>query len=119
MRMQDVATRLRADVEALEFPWGSPLFPKSRKKDSNGILQHGGCCSRRDVNRVRNPVGEIGAILRGGDAIYLVDAVTSLGGIRVSMDEWNCDVLYSGTQKCLSCPPDFPPFPFPTRHWRK
>jgi len=42
-------------------------------------------------------------MLKGLDTLYLVDTVTSLGGIEVRMDDWNIDALYSGTQKCLSC----------------
>lgn len=61
---------------------------------------------------VKNPVAEIGTILKEVDAVYLVDTVTSLGGVGVSMDEWNCDALYSGTQKCLSCPPGLSPLSF-------
>jgi len=61
---------------------------------------------------VRNPVAEIGALLKGSDTIYLVDTVTSLGGIEVRMDDWGIDALYSGTQKCLSCPPGLAPLSF-------
>ncbi len=61
---------------------------------------------------VRNPVKEIGELLKGSDTIYLVDTVTSLGGIEVRMDDWGIDALYSGTQKCLSCPPGLAPLSF-------
>jgi alanine-glyoxylate transaminase/serine-glyoxylate transaminase/serine-pyruvate transaminase len=61
---------------------------------------------------VRNPVAEIGKLLKGKDAIYLVDTVTSLGGTEVRMDDWSIDALYSGTQKCLSCPPGLAPLSF-------
>jgi alanine-glyoxylate transaminase/serine-glyoxylate transaminase/serine-pyruvate transaminase len=43
------------------------------------------------------------------DSLFLVDAVTSLGGLPVRMDEWGIDALYSGSQKCLSCPPGLSP----------
>jgi alanine-glyoxylate transaminase/serine-glyoxylate transaminase/serine-pyruvate transaminase len=61
---------------------------------------------------VKNPVAEIGELLKGADTIYLVDAVTSLGGMEISMDAWGIDALYSGTQKCLSCPPGLAPLSF-------
>jgi len=61
---------------------------------------------------VRNPVAEIGSLLKGSDTLYLVDTVTSLGGIEVRMDDWGIDALYSGTQKCLSCPPGLAPLSF-------
>ena len=64
---------------------------------------------------VRNPIAEIGELLKGSDTIYLVDTVTSLGGIEVRMDDWNIDALYSGTRSACPARPALPPFPFPTR----
>jgi alanine-glyoxylate transaminase/serine-glyoxylate transaminase/serine-pyruvate transaminase len=58
---------------------------------------------------VKNPVAEIGELVKGCDSLYLVDAVTSFGGIEIAMDDWGIDALYSGTQKCLSCPPGLAP----------
>jgi len=56
---------------------------------------------------VRNDVAPLG--LGKGDALLLVDMVTSLGGIDVEVDGWNVDVAYSGTQKCLGVPPGLAP----------
>jgi alanine-glyoxylate transaminase / serine-glyoxylate transaminase / serine-pyruvate transaminase len=113
MRMQDVATRLRARVDVLEFPWGTPVVPEEVKKkiehESYKIIA---VVHAETSTGVRNPVAEIGALLKGNDAIYLVDTVTGLGGIEVLMDRWNCDAMYSGTQKCLSCPPGLSPLSF-------
>jgi len=113
MRMQDVAVRLGAKVDALEFPWGAPAVPeaveKKIKQDSYKIVA---VVHAETSTGVQNPVAEIGKLLRGSDAIYLVDTVTSLGGIEVRMDDWNIDALYSGTQKCLSCPPGLAPLSF-------
>jgi alanine-glyoxylate transaminase / serine-glyoxylate transaminase / serine-pyruvate transaminase len=110
MRMQDVATRLRARVDVLEFPWGTPVIPDDvEKKLRNESYRIVAMVHAETSTGVRNPVAEIGMLLKGSDTVYLVDAVTSLGGIEVLMDEWNCDALYSGTQKCLSCPPGLSP----------
>jgi alanine-glyoxylate transaminase / serine-glyoxylate transaminase / serine-pyruvate transaminase len=110
MRMQDVATRLRAQVDTLEFPWGTPVLPDvvERKigKEEYSIVA---IVHAETSTGVKNPVADIGALLKGKDTIYLVDTVTSLGGIEVTMDAWNCDAMYSGTQKCLSCPPGLSP----------
>ena len=56
---------------------------------------------------VRNDIAPLGAAK--GDALLLVDMVTSLGGIEVAVDEWNVDIAYSGTQKCLGVPPGLAP----------
>ena len=113
MRMQDVAGRLGADVDVLSFPWGSPVIPevveeKVREKPYKIVA----VVHAETSTGVCNPVAEIGSLLKGTETIYLVDAVTSLGGAEVRMDDWNIDVLYSGTQKCLSCPPGLAPLSF-------
>ncbi|MGH9361063.1 MAG: pyridoxal-phosphate-dependent aminotransferase family protein, partial [Thermoanaerobaculia bacterium] len=49
------------------------------------------------------------------EKLFLVDAVTSLGGVEVRVDDWMIDACYSGTQKCLSCPPGLSPLTFGER----
>lgn len=113
MRMQDVAGRLGAQVDVLEFPWGTPVEPEAVaqkiRQESYKIIA---VVHAETSTGVRNPVAEIGRLLEGQEALYLVDTVTSLGGLEVRMDDWNIDVLYSGTQKCLSCPPGLAPLSF-------
>ncbi len=55
------------------------------------------------------PIEEISGLVHDAGAMLLVDAVTSLGGVPVEVDKWNIDAIYSGTQKCLSCPPGLSP----------
>ncbi len=55
------------------------------------------------------PLEEVGTLCRAHGALLIVDAVTSLGGIPVEVDAWGIDACYSGTQKCLSCPPGLAP----------
>src|SRR5205814_15628 len=47
--------------------------------------------------------------------VLVADAVTALGGTPVKVDEWQLDAVYSGTQKCLSCPPGLAPVTFSPR----
>jgi len=58
---------------------------------------------------VLQPLKEISKIAREYDALLIVDAVTSLGGCELLVDEWNIDVCYSASQKCLNCPPGLAP----------
>lgn len=113
MRMQDVAARLGADVDTLEFEWGTPVKVDAVKaaleKKPYKIVA---VVHAETSTGVRNPVAEIGELVKGTEALYLVDTVTSFGGIRIDMDAWGIDVLYSGTQKCLSCPPGLAPVSF-------
>jgi alanine-glyoxylate transaminase/serine-glyoxylate transaminase/serine-pyruvate transaminase len=113
MRMQDVAQRLGAQVDTLEFEWGTPVVTDDvKKKISERDYKIVAVVHAETSTGVRNPVDEIGALLKASDTIYLVDAVTSLGGMEIAMDEWGIDALYSGTQKCLSCPPGLAPLSF-------
>jgi alanine-glyoxylate transaminase/serine-glyoxylate transaminase/serine-pyruvate transaminase len=113
MRMQDVAQRLGATVDTLEFEWGTPVaVERVKTKISQQHYKIVAVVHAETSTGVKNPVKEIGALLKGTDTIYLVDAVTSLGGIEIEMDAWGIDALYSGTQKCLSCPPGLAPLSF-------
>ena len=115
-RMADVAGRLRAEVDALEFPWGTPVVPEAvRERLAQREYDLVAVVHAETSTGVCNPVAEIGSLVRAHDALYLVDTVTSLGGMPVTMDAWGADVMYSGTQKCLSCPPGLSPVSFSPR----
>ena len=112
-RMKDVASRLGAVVDSLDFEWGSVVDVKSvsdklfkNQYDMVAIVH------AETSTGVCNPIAEIGEMVRENGGLYLVDCVTSLGGINVEMDDWHIDALYSGTQKCLSCPPGLAPVSF-------
>ncbi|XOV94622.1 MAG: pyridoxal-phosphate-dependent aminotransferase family protein [Bacteroidota bacterium] len=109
-RMQDLAGRLRAEVDALEFEWGTPVIPADVEKKLEGSNYDLVAVVHAETSTgVRNPVEEISEIISKTNALFLVDTVTSLGGIPVKTDEWKIDAIYSGTQKCLSCPPGLSP----------
>lgn len=113
MRMQDVAQRLGAQVDTLEFEWGTPVLPDEVKSKLVGKSYKIVAVVHAETSTgVMNPVQEIGALLKDAETIYLVDTVTSLGGMEIAMDAWGIDALYSGTQKCLSCPPGLAPLSF-------
>jgi alanine-glyoxylate transaminase/serine-glyoxylate transaminase/serine-pyruvate transaminase len=113
MRMQDVASRLGAEVDSLEFEWGTPVdFDKVKDKISQKQYKIVAVVHAETSTGVCNPVEDLGELFKSTETIFLVDAVTSLGGINVAVDEWGVDALYSGTQKCLSCPPGLSPLTF-------
>jgi alanine-glyoxylate transaminase/serine-glyoxylate transaminase/serine-pyruvate transaminase len=112
-RMREVATRLGAAVDFLEFTWGTPvILEEVEKKIRETSYRIVAVVHAETSTGVLNSVAEIGKLMKGKDSIYLVDTVTSLGGTEVRMDDWNIDALYSGTQKCLSCPPGLAPLSF-------
>jgi alanine-glyoxylate transaminase/serine-glyoxylate transaminase/serine-pyruvate transaminase len=110
-RMADVAGRLRARVDSLTFEWGTPVVADAVKAKLAGEpYQVVAVVHAETSTGVANPVAEIGKLVRPTGALYLVDGVTSLGGVPVEVDGWGADAFYSGTQKCLSCPPGLAPF---------
>lgn len=119
-RMADVAGRLGAEVDVLEFPWGTPVIP-SRVKERLAGKSYAivGVVHAETSTGVENPVEEIGPLARENGALYLVDSVTGLGGMEVALDKWGVDAFYSGTQKCLSCPPGLAPLSLSERAMAK
>ena len=113
LRMQDLAGRLGANVDTLEFEWGTPVdrdrVEETLRSKSYKIVA---MVHAETSTGVRNPASEIGEVLKGKDTLYLLDTVTSLGGMDVAADAWGVDALYSGSQKCLSCPPGLAPATF-------
>ena len=109
-RMQEMASRLGAKVDSLEFEWGTPVLPETvarrLEEKSYKLLA---MVHAETSTGVANPAAEIGRLLRGKETLYLLDTVTSLGGIPVEADGWGVDAMYSGSQKCLSCPPGLAP----------
>ena len=112
-RMEDVASRLGAEVDSLNFEWGTAVeLAPVKKKLSQLKYDIVAVVHAETSTGVCNPVSEIGKMVKGNGALYLVDCVTSMGGMDIKMDNWYIDVLYSGTQKCLSCPPGLSPVSF-------
>ena len=116
MRMADIVGRLGGELHTVEAEWGKPIEPEAvaaatakanpkvvaivHAETSTGVLQ---------------PIEEISRIAHEAGALQVVDAVTSLGGCPVETDAWGIDAIYSGTQKCLSCPPGLAPVSFGER----
>ncbi|MHC4877844.1 MAG: pyridoxal-phosphate-dependent aminotransferase family protein [Planctomycetota bacterium] len=115
-RMKDVAERAGADVKAIERPFGEVFSPEevaaAVKEHSPKVV---GLVHAETSTGALQPLEEIAQIVHDAGALLLVDCVTSLGGAPVKVDEWGLDAVYSGTQKCLSCPPGLAPVTFSQR----
>jgi alanine-glyoxylate transaminase/serine-glyoxylate transaminase/serine-pyruvate transaminase len=105
-RMCDVAGRLGAEVVRVEAPWGQPIDP-DRLLGAHPSPKIIAVVHAETSTGVRSEIAPLGA--GKGDALLLVDCVTSLGGIEVDVDGWGIDVAYSGTQKCLGVAPGLAP----------
>ena len=116
-RMAEMARRLGAVVVTVEAEWGGVLDP-DRLIAAHRAHPHARLLSvvhAETSTGVRQPLEEVGAYLRGTDTLFVVDAVTSLGGIPVGVDVVGIDVCYSATQKCLGAPPGLAPISFSPR----
>ena len=109
-RMAEVAERCGALVVKVESEWGKIIEPdqiadalKNRSPKMVAIVH------AETSTGVLTPVEEISKLTHEVGALMLIDAVTSLGGCPVRIDDWDIDAVYSGTQKCLSCPPGLSP----------
>ncbi|MCA9190058.1 MAG: alanine--glyoxylate aminotransferase family protein, partial [Planctomycetales bacterium] len=105
-----------ASVTRLERPWGE-VFTVDDLKD---VLQSVrpkvvGIVMAETSTGASQPIEEISQVVHEAGALLLVDAVTSLGGMPVDVDAWGIDAIYSGSQKCLSCPPGLAPVSFSER----
>lgn len=115
-RMCDVAARCGAEVIRVEAPWGQPVDPDMllAAHPEPGIIA---VVHAETSTGARSDIPALGA--GKGDALLLVDCVTSLGGIPVEIDAWGVDIAYSGTQKCLGCPPGLSPLTVSDRARRR
>jgi alanine-glyoxylate transaminase/serine-glyoxylate transaminase/serine-pyruvate transaminase len=97
-------------VDTLEYEWGKPVqvdeVAEKLKQNNYKIVA---MVHAETSTGVANPVEAVGELVSSTDSLFLVDTVTSLGGMEVAVDKWGIDIIYSGTQKCLSCPPGLAP----------
>ncbi len=115
-RMCEVARRCGAEVVRIEAEWGTPL-PPEQLLDAQRAHPHARLLAvvhAETSTGVENDVAPLAA-LRDTDTFFVLDTVTSLGGIPVEVDEWAVDATYSGTQKCLGVPPGLAPVSFSPR----
>jgi alanine-glyoxylate transaminase/serine-glyoxylate transaminase/serine-pyruvate transaminase len=116
-RMADIVERCGATLLKVEAPWGRVIDPA----DVAAALKR--CPRAKLVGIVHaetstgawQPLEEISKLVHAAGALLVVDTVTSLGGHPVRVDDWGIDACYSGTQKCLSCPPGLSPITFGVR----
>ncbi len=109
-RMAEVAARCGADVIRVEAEWGRIIEPAQIARAVHGRKPKlVGIVHAETSTGALTPVEEISRIAHGAGALMMLDTVTSLGGCEVAIDGWEIDAVYSGTQKCLSCPPGLAP----------
>lgn len=110
-RLCTMAERYGAQVDRIEKPWGDIFSPEEvkaaldRKQYKLLALVHAETSTGAQQLHVR----EMADLAHDHGSLLVLDTVTSLGGLPVEIDAWDVDIAYSGTQKCLSCPPGLAP----------
>jgi len=109
-RMCEVASRCGAEVVPVEHEWGTPVDPE-RVLSAHPSPAIVAAVHAETSTGVRSDIAALGrAVHEAGDALLLVDAVTSIGGIELRADDWGIDIGYAGTQKCLGVAPGLAPY---------
>ena len=113
-RMKENVERCGGTAIMVEDKWGDPV---SLTKVEAAFDNHPDAAILAFVHAetstgVASNAASLCALAARHDALSIVDAVTSLGGIEVLVDQWGVDAMYSGTQKCLSCVPGLSPVTF-------
>ncbi|MGD8495313.1 MAG: alanine--glyoxylate aminotransferase family protein [Gemmatimonadales bacterium] len=110
-RMESMARRAGGDVVHVDAPWGRPLDPDDVRAalEAHRPSVFGFVHAETSTGVLQPEVAALTAMAHEHGAVVIVDAVTSLGGVELEVDDWKIDVAYSGAQKCLSCPPGASP----------
>jgi len=113
-RMKENVERLGGVAVVVEDAWGDPVDPNKvadafkQNPDAKILAFVHAETSTGALSDAKSLV----ALAHKHGALAIVDAVTSLGGVALKVDDWGIDAIYSGTQKCLSCPPGLSPVSF-------
>mgnify|MGYP001554761973 FL=1 len=116
-RMKDVVERCGATVHTVEATWGDVI---TLEQITAALAAHPkakfvGIVHAETSTGAHQPLDGFADAVHANGALLVVDAVTSLGGHELRVDDWGIDAIYSGTQKCLSCPPGLSPVSFGPR----
>jgi alanine-glyoxylate transaminase / serine-glyoxylate transaminase / serine-pyruvate transaminase len=116
-RMKENVERCGGTAVMVTSEWGAPVDPDKVEK---ALLVNPDAVAVAFVHAetstgVRSDARSLASLAHQHDCLAIVDAVTSLGGIELKVDEWEIDAIYSGTQKCLSCVPGISPVSFSPR----
>jgi len=118
-RMKSIAENYGLEVLPVTAEWGQPLsaadFEAALKKHAD--VRAIAAVHLETSTTIINPAEEIGAVARRHDLPFILDTVSSLGGLPVHMDDWGVDLCASASQKCLGAPPGLAPVAVGERGW--
>lgn len=116
-RMMEMVERCGGVPVVVDDKWGEPVDPQKledvlRKNPDARLVAF---VQAETSTGVMSDAKTLAAVAREHDCLVIADAVTSLGGAPLRVDEWGIDACYSASQKCLSCTPGLSPLTFSDR----
>jgi alanine-glyoxylate transaminase/serine-glyoxylate transaminase/serine-pyruvate transaminase len=120
-RLANMARYRGLEVTTVTAPWGSPIDPQAVRRalaeapDTVGLI----VVHHETSTGVLNPLSELGTLAQEFDVSFLVDAVSSLGGEDLAMDDWGIDVCVTASQKCLEAPAGLAPVAVSAKAWSR
>ena len=113
-RMRDICERVGAEVIAIENDWGTPVDLDDLRQtlDAHSDVTAVAFVHAETSTGVRSDAKSIAEIAKSHGCLVVADCVTSLAGVELLVDDWGLDIVYSGSQKCLSCVPGLSPITF-------
>jgi alanine-glyoxylate transaminase/serine-glyoxylate transaminase/serine-pyruvate transaminase len=112
-RMADIVNRIGGKLIRVDAEWGRTIDPEAVQKIVSGCNPKVIAVVHAETSTgVCQPLEDLADIAHDVGALFIVDTVTSLGGMDVAFDRTKIDAAYSGTQKCISCPPALSPVSF-------
>ncbi len=119
-RLVSIAERNGLEVVQIKTDWGKAVDPQQidAALENDASIKAVAVVHGETSTTVLNPIQDIGPLVRERGALFLVDAVSSLGGVPFAMDDWCIDVCATATQKCLGAPPGLAPIALNERAWQ-
>jgi len=114
MRMIENVNRIGANLVVVEGEWGRAVQPQALEEvlQANPNANFVAFVHAETSTGCVSDAKSLCKLAQQHDCLSIVDAVTSLGGIELRVDDWGIDAIYSGSQKCLSCVPGLSPLSF-------
>ncbi len=114
MRMIENVNRIGANLVVVEGEWGRAVQPQALEEslNANPNANFVAFVHAETSTGALSDAKTLCSIAKNHNCLTIVDAVTSLGGVELRVDEWQIDAVYSGSQKCLSCVPGLSPVSF-------
>lgn len=106
-RFRDIVKAYKGTPVELKYQWGAPVKIEDVKNalEQDPLIKIVTMVHNETSTGVKNPVAEIGNIVKNSKALLVVDTISSLAGDDIEVDKWSVDICVSGSQKCLGLPP--------------